>query len=374
MALQVSILHIFGRMVRGGAEMRTLEIMRYMDRSRFRFCFVALSGLPGELDEEIRSLGGEVFHLQLRSACFPWRFKELIRREKITAVHSHVHLFSGFLLALARSEKVPVRIAHFRSMRDGTRTGIRRRCQNQLMRYWTDQHATNILAVCEGAMATAWDPTWRGDPRCEVIYNGLDLAPFGKPQDREGVRREFGLSPSSRLCIHVGRMVEAKNHPRLIAIFRHLSREIDDSVLLLVGRGERGPEDRLRQMVREFGLGERVIFAGERTDVPRLLKASDLLLFPSLWEGLPGIILECCAAGLPALATDLPGIREIQAWFPDLVEVLSLQSADEGWAAAAAALLQSPKPRAYSVPDLFQGTPFRLEVAGERLSRIWVNR
>jgi len=81
-----------------------------------------------------------------------------------------------------------------------------------------------------------------------------------------------------------------------------------------------------------------VAFAGTRADVPRLMKAADLMLFPSLWEGLPGAVLEACAAGLPVLASHLPGIVEIASRFPS-VHCLSLQASDERWAAAARDLL-----------------------------------
>jgi hypothetical protein len=106
MAQQRNILHLFGRMDRGGAEMRTLDVMRRADRGRFRLHFCALSGRRGELDEEIRSLGGEV-HLLPLSASFPWKFRRLLREGRFDVVHSHVHYPSGYLLRLAAKEGTP---------------------------------------------------------------------------------------------------------------------------------------------------------------------------------------------------------------------------------------------------------------------------
>ncbi|MFN8944113.1 MAG: glycosyltransferase family 1 protein, partial [Pseudobdellovibrionaceae bacterium] len=95
------ILHIFGKMDRGGAEMRTLELMEKLSNEKqFLFDFCVLSGQPGELDSKIRSLGGEVHYLKLNFA-FTNQFRRLLRTKKYDAIHSHVHLFSGYLLKLA---------------------------------------------------------------------------------------------------------------------------------------------------------------------------------------------------------------------------------------------------------------------------------
>jgi glycosyltransferase involved in cell wall biosynthesis len=91
------------------------------------------------------------------------------------------------------------------------------------------------------------------------------------------------------------------------------------------------------QLLTGFELRDRVIALGVRDDVPRLLAAADVLLLPSLREGLPGVVLEACAAGLPVLASDLPGVREIASRLP-LVEYLPLTEPDHEWARAALAL------------------------------------
>src|SRR3989304_7354800 len=96
----IKILHVFWRTSRGGAEMRTIDIIRHIDRSQYRLEYVALSGLPGTLDDEIRRLGGEVHYCPL-GLTFSRRFRRLLRPEKYNVIHSHVHYFSGYLLRLA---------------------------------------------------------------------------------------------------------------------------------------------------------------------------------------------------------------------------------------------------------------------------------
>ncbi len=332
----VKILHIFGRMVRDGAEMRCLDMMRSIDRTRYQFDFCTLAGQPGDLDDEIRALGGVIYDERL-DPMFPWRFRRLLRSQRFDVVHSHVHFFSGYLLRLAAHEGVPVRITHFHTCSDGHGSNIRRRLQRRVMRRLMDRHSTHLLAVSEAAMAASWGAGWQADPRCQVIYNGIDLTPFTPPPDQLGARAEFGLPAESRMYIHVGRMDAQKNHGRLIDIFARVARADPSAYLLLVGRGGNDIEHALRAHIASLGLADRVVFTGRREDVPRLLKAADLLIFPSLWEGLAGAVLEACAAGTPVLASDIPGMDEIAAQCPD-IHRLALTEGDEEWARVAITL------------------------------------
>ena len=355
----IRVLHIFGRMQTGGAEMRTLDLMRHLDRQRYKLDYCTLSGLPGVLDDQIQALGGRVHPCQI-GPTFPTRFRRLLRRERYNVVHSHVHLFSGYLVRLAAMEGTPVRISHFRSMADGHQDNLRRRIQRALMRRWIDRYATHILAVCEGAMLFAWGANWPSDPRCRVIYNGLDLAAFEGPADPVGIRREFSLSEDCRLYIHVGRISPEKNHRRLISVFDLLARRDPMARLVLVAAGGNETEQRVCEQVHELGLSGRVILAGSRSDVPRLIKASDLMIFPSLREGLPGAVLEACAAGTPVLASDLPGVREIAAHFP-MVRYLPLEAGDETWASTAEALRVAPGLDRDAEANWFECSPFAME-------------
>jgi len=327
------VLHVFGRMVRGGAEMRTIDLMRQESLKKCEFHFATLGGGTGSLDATIKSLNGHVHPCPLTPA-FPRRFRQLIRVTKCDIVHSHVHRFSGYVLRLAHKEQVPARIAHFRSTGDGHLTTLRRRVQRALTAHWLDRHATSIVAVSEGAMKNAWTNDWRADPRCRVIYNGLDLQQFVGPNDRLGVRREFGFPSDCPLLIHVGLLSAFKNQERLVHIFAELRKRIPGYRLLLVGRDSEGTQTRVQQTIAALRLQSEVVIAGERRDVPRLLKAADLMVFPSLREGLPGAVLEACAAGTPVVASDLPGTMEIAARC-SLVRCVSLAASDIEWSNAA---------------------------------------
>lgn len=371
LAAPISILHIFGRMERAGAELRTLDLLRNIDRERFRFHFCALSGQPGVLDEEIRALGGEV-HLLPLGARFGRQFRQLLQEHHFDIVHSHVHYFSGYVQRLAAQEAVGGRITHFRISDDGKGGTLRQLIQRKLTRRWVDTYSTHILAVSKGTMSEAWSQDWERDPRCRVIYNGLDTALFQGPDSRRDVRLEFGLPEDSNLYLHVGRMDEQKNHKRVLSIFREIANTDSLSYLLLVGRGGNEIEEWLRERASEWGIAERVVFAGVRSDIPRLLKAADLMLFPSLREGLPGAVLEAAATSTPVLASDISGVVEIASYLP-VVRYLPLKADDHEWARAARS--QSAAGKAHGARTIaaraFASSPFTIEKCAASHCMTW---
>ena len=352
------ILHIFGRMARGGAEMRTLDVMRKIDRDRYQFNFCTLSRQPGTLDNEINELGGNIYARPL-GIDFIWKFRQLLREQHFDVVHSHVHLFSGLIMKLAAMENVPMRITHFRSMQDGSGTGLHRKLQSRIMKHWIDKYATDILSVSKGAMSAAWSEDWQSDKRCKVLYNGIDATAFSGAVERENVLAEFNFPLDSKVCIHIGRAARPKNHPRLISLFAELLRLEPNAKLLLVGRVDNEIGQAAKEKVKELGITKSVVFAGERADVPRLLQASDLMIFPSLWEGLPGAVLESCITGTPVLASNLPGVVEISSYIPH-VHYLSLEKCDSDWAAAARGLLYNPEANREEMTAAFHNSVFEI--------------
>lgn len=325
----VKILNIFGCMTAGGAEKRTLDIMRNLDNHEFIMDYCALSGRKGELEAEIEKLGGRTHHCKLGFG-FSRRFIKLLKDEQYDVVHSHVHMFSGYILWLASKANVKCRIAHFRSMNDGNSNSIRRSIQRKIMRGLVDKYATDIIAVSEGTMDSAWSKNWREDKRCKVIYNGIDLKEFQIERQSEEIKKEFNIPHDGTIFIHVGNMTVPKNHKRLISIFNEVLTTQTNSYLLIVGRYEEEIFNQLKTLIGQYGIEDKVKFCGTRNDVPRLLRGSDIMVFPSLWEGLPGAVLEACASGIPVVASDLPCIEEIKKYFPRL-NTISLKSNDEIW-------------------------------------------
>jgi glycosyltransferase involved in cell wall biosynthesis len=367
----VRVLQVFGRMQPGGAEMRTLEVLDRLCPAECRVDVCALSGRTGLLDGRIRALGGDVVPLRL-DPMFPRRFLRLLRRERYEVVHSHVLHTSGLILALAARAGVPRRVAHFRAMHDGQRSTVGRRAYRALMRSLIDRYATDIVGCGEGAMDAMWRSGWRTDLRCQVIYNAVDLARFEAAHVRDDVRSDLGIPLDSCVYLHVGNETREKNHTRLLGIFAAI-RDVDKSArLVLAGAGTNDSAGATARAARAHDIEDGVLALGVRHDVPRLLAAADALLLPSTAEGLPGVVLEACAAGVPVLASDLPGVREVAARLV-LVRTLPLTAPNTEWAAAAMALpAEAERIRLrQTAADALRGSVFHVDRAVEAHRALW---
>ena len=361
------VLHVFGRLQRGGAEMRTLEVLRRLEKDRFSFAMVALSAGPGGL-EQVAAADGIAVEVCPLGRGFARRFMDVLTRLRVDVLHSHVHYTSGYLLWLAQRAGVSNRIAHFRNTSDGQGNSPRRLVQRAVLRKLIDWHATDILAVSEGTMAEAWRQDWAADPRCRVIFNGLDTSPYDGASEPQAVRREFGWPIDAPLFISVASFQPAKNQVRVAEVFKAIADRSADARLVFVGREVDGYQAQVRELVSRLSLERKVAFAGERADVPRLLKASDALLFPSRWEGLPGAVLESCAAGVPVVGSDISGVLEIARYFPT-VTPLSLAESHEVWAERALAAVAVR--RQGRGPHGFENTPFALGCAARSLHAVY---
>jgi glycosyltransferase involved in cell wall biosynthesis len=190
-----------------------------------------------------------------------------------------------------------------------------------------------------------------------VIYYGYPLSRFEEAVDAEGVRSEFGWPVDSRIIVNIGRFTPQKNH-RVVLEATRLVYEQDQRVrLLLVGSGRL--RDTVDRLIDDAGLREICATTGGRTDVPRLLLASDAFFLPSLWEGLPGAAMEALAAGLPVVASDIRPILDIVPFFPD-----SILTAPPNDSASHAQNLRAALERRIdraSAQARFAGTPFEFE-------------
>lgn len=146
-----------------------------------------------------------------------------------------------------------------------------------------------------------------------LLYNGIDHRRYGLPdterlESRAQFRREFGIPPENRVLVTVAGMRRFKNHLRYLDWIRTMPAN-PGRTFLFVGEGELF--DEVKEKRDRLGLGDSVVMTGVRNDIPRVLAASDIMVMPSIIEGLPNAILEAMAAGLPVVATDVGGHPEI---------------------------------------------------------------
>ena len=304
----IRIMHVVGGMNRGGAETWLMHVLRNIDRDEFKMDFVVHTDQPSAFDDEIRHLGSKVIRCMNHSnpVAYARHFNRILRRHgPYDVVHSHVQNFSGYALWLARRAGVPVRIVHSHldtSDVDDAASRVRR-LYVSATKWMVKRNATLGLAVSDKAAKALFGEDWEADARWQILYCGIDLAPFADPVDATAVRAELGIPADAFVIGHVGRFMEQKNHTFLIDIAAEVARSESNMRLLLVGDGPLRPS--IEQKVVEAGLSDKVIFAGTRPDVSRLmLGAMDVFVMPSLYEGLPLVGMEVQSAGLPLVVSD----------------------------------------------------------------------
>lgn len=328
------ILQGVGVMDGGGVETWLMHLLRNIDRTRFQIDFLTHTDRPGFYDEEIRSLGGRIFYAGDTSR--PWRYVPRLRsllNEKgpYDAVHSHIHHFNGVVLRAAAQAGVPMRISHSHTDTAGVdaKAGLLRRTYLRLTEHWVSHYATLGLAASHDAAAALYGKDWARDPRWRVFHCAIDLAAFDAPVDRLQVRRELGIPESAFVVGHVGRLTEVKNHAFLLEVMAYMVKDVPGAMALLIGEGPL--RSALEEKTRRLGLERNILFAGFQADIPRLMMgAMDLFLFPSLYEGLPLVLIEAQAAGLPCLIS--AAVSAEADVFKSLIRRLGLQDGARRWA------------------------------------------
>jgi glycosyltransferase involved in cell wall biosynthesis len=328
----IKVLQFLGSMGYGGVETWLMHVWRHIDRTKFQFDFCYTKPQPGAYAPEIESLGGRMVACRLDQRNpfgFARRFRALLRKGQYSVVHSHVHHFSGFVIRLAHRAGVPMRIAHSHSTSDGKGSGPSRILYHALMKHWIRKHATHGLAASGDAAVSLFGLNWQSDSRFRVVHCGIDLERFRQDVCRQAVRQELGIPLNALVVGHVGSFRPPKNHAFLLQIAAEVLKMRPDVRFLLVGDGPLRPQIEAR--ARDLGIEKNVIFAGVRSDVPRLmLGAMDVFLFPSLWEGLGIVLVEAQAAGLRCVSSDVvPGQASV---VPDAFNRFSLSANASTWA------------------------------------------
>jgi glycosyltransferase involved in cell wall biosynthesis len=204
----------------------------------------------------------------------------------------------------------------------------------------------------------AWSNNWRKDKRCHIIYNGILSNSFSHTDQRRNIINELNLPDEALLFVHVGRFDVQKNHKRLVEIFEAIAQQVDHAYLLVVGNYQTEHAQTVLPAIEKSAYKNRIMLLGLRTDVPEILAGCDALIFPSLWEGMPGVVLEACAAGLPSVVSDLPGCVEIQQHID--VHILKLTDANETWAKKCIQVAQDANTQRESLRQQFTQSPCNL--------------
>jgi glycosyltransferase involved in cell wall biosynthesis len=368
----IKILHCLGTLNPGGVETWLLNLLTHIDTEQFQFDFCIFGDEPGLYAPKVHCFGSQV-HLCPRfpPSTLPGRFQQILRQGQYHVVHSHVHFFSGALLRWASMHGVPIRIAHSHTSRDGKSSSLTRGVYRKLMRHWIRKYATHGLASSGESALDLFTGNWKQDRRVAIHHTGIDLQRFRVDVDQKLWRARMKLSTDAPVIGHVGNFVAAKNHRLFLEIAGRIVKLRPEVHFLMVGDGPLRPQIEIQ--AQTIGLRENMHFLGTRTDVPLLLlSCTDLLLFPSLWEGLPVAVIEAQAAGLRCVISN--EISEEVVALPEQVTRLPLSIGPEEWARKIIEVMDHGKLDAKMCTQALAKTEFCIEQNLSRLTDLYSGR
>lgn len=300
--MSVRVLQICASLNRGGVQTVLQNYYSYMNQKKYIFDFVVMGAEVGEMEEWFESRGSRVYHITPRSVSFKkntQELKKIIKMGNYDVVHCHQDYKSLIAIIIAKFHGVKIRIVHCHQAfpRESAKKRIMRVLSISLIKCFS-----NVLIGC-GEAAARWLYGERALRAGKVIIlnNAIDLDKYTfSRKKRDEIRAELGLE-NKIILGNIARLTEVKNHKLLVDVFKEFHRKNAQSVLLLVGDGEL--MDEIKGYCTSLGLSESVIFLGSRPDAHELLSAMDVSVLTSRSEGVPLVIVEAQANGLPAVCS-----------------------------------------------------------------------
>lgn len=319
----IRILHCVNIMDRAGLETMLMNYYRHIDRNKVQFDFLTHRPDRGSYDDEIERLGGRVYHAprlypQNYISYFKWMKAFFKEHPEYEIVHSHIDAMSFFPLLAAKLSHIAIRIAHSHSSKldKDFKLPIKYICLKLI------PYVANVYCACSNVAGSFMFK----NREFNIINNAIDLNKYQfNLEIRNKLRNELELN-NKFIIGHVGRYCYIKNQLFLLDVFARVKKEKENAYLLLIGKGE--DEAKIRNKIHDLHLDNDVSLLIDRDDVDKLYNVMDILVMPSLFEGLPVVGIEAQANGLACMVSSNIS-KEIL--LTDNISMMDLDKGIEKW-------------------------------------------
>ena len=361
----IRVLQVLGSLDAGGAETRMMEVYRHLDRERYAYDFLVFREAPQHYETEIMQLGGRIYKCKTpklnNMLNIAKEIYNILKNGQYDAVQAHTSYFSGVVMAVARLAGVPVRITHARTT-NTVRKGKLKQIDTFLGKQLISRCTTTRIAISQDAGNYLF-----GKQEFEVIPNAIDIEKYQNIdlERIKEIKREYNIPENAYVIGQIGRFNPMKNHMFTLRWFKQYCQEHEDAYLLFVGDGYMRPK--IENMAKKLSI--RIRFTGVIDNVYELLHIIDVHFFPSLFEGLGGVVLEAQAAGIPTvMSSTLP--RETDMGL-GLIQRCALDADYDTWSNAVEYCRKIGHPSQDIIKKAFLDNRYSMEYELERLCSIY---
>lgn len=324
-----------------GIETFMTNVVKYIDRDKYNIDFVLINKITDHYDEMFKEYNVNVVTILPNRIENPFDrlkaglhgFKEYLKHDYDgDAIHFNISNSIDMLyVRIARKYGVKVCIAHSHNSSAKSKS---RYFAHYFLKPFVQNTPSDYLACSHKAAKWLYSKKIADSNGYYLIKNAIDTSQYLYDQQKRNVLRDKYNLNNRPVFIHVGRFNTQKNHKFLIDIFEKIYEFKPNAILILAGEGELKEE--IEEYVKSKNLDKAVKFLGAIDNVNEMLLAADVFILPSLYEGLPFVLVESQAASIPAIVSD--SITD-EVVFSDYINFKSLKNSVEDWAKAAIDLL-----------------------------------
>jgi glycosyltransferase involved in cell wall biosynthesis len=369
------LIHIVENLDKGAVENWLVNVFLESKRIRpqWRWTFYCILGRPGRLDERVRAAGGEIIYAPVsisQKTSFLRHLRKTLKAGDYDVIHAHHDFLSGFYM-MASAGLRGRKIIHVHNNDEGIPVGsdLLRQMLLPVFRRMAFFFSDDIVGISEYTLQAFRGRYTGRKPRFRVLYYGINMDRFARSVDRESFRRAHSLPTDSRLLLCAGRMIHEKNPVFVVDILKSMFTLRQDVYAVFVGKGDL--EQAVMDRACELGVEEHIRMIGWSDDIPDIMKACDVFVFPRLEtpkEGLGLVVVEAQCAGLPVFITG--GIVQDAVVLTDMAHWLKPENPDT-WAQLIGKSLDQAQISQSACLAQMKQSHFSIDHATENLLRIY---